>query len=67
MNIRSASAVVTMLVVVSVGSQILAAQWTKVPISKIPRTADGKPNLSAPVAAAGRREAGSVRGLVAQG
>src|SRR5947207_1043241 len=29
-------------------SMPLWAQWTKVPLETIPRTADGKPNLSAP-------------------
>ena len=29
-------------------SMVLSAQWTKVPAAAIPRTADGKPDLSAP-------------------
>ena len=37
-----------MLAAVSFLSTTLLAQWTKVPPARIPRTADGKPNLSAP-------------------
>ena len=32
----------------SMTSTLLSAQWTKVPAAAIPRTADGKPDLSAP-------------------
>ena len=35
-------------VIISLMSAPVAAQWTNVPSSKIPRTPDGKPNLSAP-------------------
>jgi hypothetical protein len=33
---------------VAVAAPSASAQWTKVPVAKIPRTADGKPDLSAP-------------------
>ncbi len=36
------------LAALSVTSASLSAQWTNVPLSKIPRTADGKPDLAAP-------------------
>jgi hypothetical protein len=36
------------VVLVTVGSSPLAGQWLKQPTSGIPRTADGKPNLTAP-------------------
>ena len=36
------------LAVLSLVSTPVWAQWTKIPVSGVPRTADGKPNLSAP-------------------
>jgi hypothetical protein len=43
-----AGCMVAVLPVVLLVSAPAAAQWTKVPVAKIPRTPDGKPDLSAP-------------------
>jgi len=43
------SAVVLLPMIASVMSGPLAAQWANYPTPRIPRTADGKPNLTAPV------------------
>jgi hypothetical protein len=42
-----------MAAALSLGSTNLPAQWTKVPKAGIPRSADGKPNLSAPAPRSG--------------
>ena len=39
---------VAMTALASMTSTTLLAQWTKIPAASIPRTADGRPNLSAP-------------------
>src|SRR5205807_7017877 len=42
------SAVVLLPIIASVINGPLAAQWANYPTPRIPRTADGKPNLTAP-------------------
>src|ERR1700730_2992844 len=43
------SAVVLLPIIASVINGPLAAQWANYPTPRIPRSADGKPNLTAPV------------------
>ncbi len=46
--IRPLFAVVSSMAFLMLASAPVCAQWTKVPAAKVPRTPDGKPNLSAP-------------------
>src|SRR5438876_636189 len=48
MAVKPSALVVVGLLAACLTSTSLSAQWTKVPQTAIPRTADGKPNLSAP-------------------
>jgi hypothetical protein len=50
-------------ILISAVSVTLSAQWVNYPTPGIPRTSDGKPNLSAPCAASARRQTGSVRNM----
>ena len=47
--VKSAGASIFVLVALVVSAPALAQNWVKVPPQNVPRTADGKPNLSAPV------------------
>jgi hypothetical protein len=47
-SVRRLLAIVPSLAILFVFSMPVWAQWAKVPDAKIPRTADGKPNLAAP-------------------
>jgi hypothetical protein len=46
---RSHAALLVALLVITTASSITSAQWIHYPTPGLPRTADGKPNLSAPV------------------
>ena len=56
----------TVAVLVSAMCAGLDAQWLKQPTAGIPRTADGKPNLTAARAARRRRQTGPVRNVAAE-
>ena len=53
------------VVVVFAMSAVASAQWLKYPTAGIPRTADGKPDLTATDAAARERKAGARRAVAA--
>ena len=55
--VRSALAALAMASALT-WSATAGAQWLKYPTAGVPKTADGKPNLSAPNAASSRRQAG---------
>ena len=50
-----------------IAASLASAQWLNYPTAGIPRTANGKANLSAPAAEEGQRPAGPLRDLAGSG